>query len=293
MNLSCFAHCVHEKISARLQWILCFRPLPHRVAHPLNTKKKLWVLSEIDAKIEAIQTSPENQIYGEIKEGDTVIDVGANVGSWSLTAAQLTGTGGRVIAIEPVPEAYTCLARNTLGFSNIASYNLALGSRSSEAEVFTLFPHCCALSMRSVSRNDPDAIEATLSIARYFLGFLGFISTCGLYRSVHSFIVRRLLLCHSEQIECKVKTLSQIIEEQCLSSVDLVKVNVERDEEAVLEGVKDCHWPIIKAMTLQVHDLNGRVRRMEGVLRKKYSIVRVYQEKRFIGCSLWMIEAKR
>jgi FkbM family methyltransferase len=271
--------------------------------HPLHADRKIWVLSEVDARLEAIATSPSSHIYGKIDKGDTIIvDVGANLGSWTLTAAQLAGPTGTVIAIEPVPEAFSCLTRNAAmakamssGLGHISCLNVALGDERSEAESLTVFPRCCALSCLTRHRNDADAIEATLSIAGCFLKSrrLGFIASRSLYRWIHSFFVRVFFLSHSEEIRCKTTTLSQVIEEEGLLKVDLIKINVERGEEAVLRGVEDRHWPRIKAVTVQVHDLDGRVKRIGERLRGQFPMVRMYQEQRFVGCSLWMIEAKR
>lgn len=44
--------------------------------------------------------------------GDAVVDVGANVGYFTLLAAGAVGAAGRVDAFEPVPDVYTDLARN-------------------------------------------------------------------------------------------------------------------------------------------------------------------------------------
>jgi FkbM family methyltransferase len=38
-----------------------------------------------------------------IQPGDTVLDIGANIGLWSLVAARRVGAGGRLFALEPVP----------------------------------------------------------------------------------------------------------------------------------------------------------------------------------------------
>lgn len=47
-----------------------------------------------------------------IRAGDTVLDVGANIGAHTLPIARLVGTTGRVIAFEPTDYAFTKLAKN-------------------------------------------------------------------------------------------------------------------------------------------------------------------------------------
>lgn len=47
-----------------------------------------------------------------VREGDVVVDVGANVGQYSLLAARLCGASGRVLALEPNPAIFQSLRRN-------------------------------------------------------------------------------------------------------------------------------------------------------------------------------------
>jgi FkbM family methyltransferase len=47
-----------------------------------------------------------------LRPGDCMLDVGANVGFFSLLAAKCVGAGGRVIAFEPAPETRARLQRN-------------------------------------------------------------------------------------------------------------------------------------------------------------------------------------
>jgi FkbM family methyltransferase len=56
----------------------------------------------------------ERKIFSElIKEGDTVLDVGANIGFQSLLFSRLVGEKGMVYAFEPFPENFALLKKNT------------------------------------------------------------------------------------------------------------------------------------------------------------------------------------
>jgi FkbM family methyltransferase len=46
------------------------------------------------------------------REGETVVDVGANIGVFSLWAASLVGATGKIVSIEPTPVAFGYLQRN-------------------------------------------------------------------------------------------------------------------------------------------------------------------------------------
>jgi FkbM family methyltransferase len=65
-----------------------------------------------------------------VREGQTVVDVGANIGILSLAASWLAGPQGRVIAIEAHPKTYEALLDNLRlnGITNVESVNLAVGA---------------------------------------------------------------------------------------------------------------------------------------------------------------------
>ena len=48
----------------------------------------------------------------ELKQGQTVVDIGANIGYYALLEARQVGPTGRVYAIEPVPENFATLNKN-------------------------------------------------------------------------------------------------------------------------------------------------------------------------------------
>jgi FkbM family methyltransferase len=74
-----------------------------------------------------------------LRQGDVVMDVGANIGLMSLHAARLVGPEGRVWSFEPSPFILERLQENIAlnGFENVISaINVALGDRSEVREVF-------------------------------------------------------------------------------------------------------------------------------------------------------------
>ena len=50
--------------------------------------------------------------------------------------------------------------------------------------------------------------------------------------------------------------------------VDLLKVDVEGAEEAVLAGIPDATWPAIRQLVVEVHDVDGRLERLRRLLER-------------------------
>ena len=74
---------------------------------------------------------PEYRLLTEVLSPcDWVIDVGANIGHYTLKMSQLVGPEGRVIALEPIPRTFELLAANSAlsPCSNITLMNVAASS---------------------------------------------------------------------------------------------------------------------------------------------------------------------
>ena len=73
-----------------------------------------------------------------IKRGDTVIDVGANLGYFTVLGAELTGRKGKVVAVEPNPELAQMIKDSTLinGMQSFVEVcDFALSSPGDEAQL--------------------------------------------------------------------------------------------------------------------------------------------------------------
>jgi len=69
-----------------------------------------------------------------ISPGDTVVDIGANVGRYTLRMADLVGNGGRVLGFEPITRTFDLLSSNVVfgGFNNVSLFNCAITDRVAE-----------------------------------------------------------------------------------------------------------------------------------------------------------------
>lgn len=72
-----------------------------------------------------------------LSPGDWVLDVGANVGHYTMRMSELVGARGRVIAFEPVPDTFALLAANARMFThaNVSLLNVAASEHTAAVGV--------------------------------------------------------------------------------------------------------------------------------------------------------------
>lgn len=63
-------------------------------------------------KNKTFETFETTLVKKEIKKGDVVLDIGANIGYFTLVFSQIVGTNGKVFAFEPDPNNFALLKKN-------------------------------------------------------------------------------------------------------------------------------------------------------------------------------------
>ncbi len=73
-----------------------------------------------------------------VKSGDVVVDLGANIGYFTLLAAKLVGESGKVYSFEPEPRNYQYLVRNIElnGYRNVVAVQKAVADKPGTVKLF-------------------------------------------------------------------------------------------------------------------------------------------------------------
>ncbi len=128
--------------------------------------------------------------------GDTFVDVGANIGLMSVTAARCVGPSGQVLAFEPDSRNFPRLAsaRQANSVPQLLPIPLALGSHTGHITI-----------------NRAPGGDGGLSSIKEIPGFIG-----------------------GEQI--RLTTLDAMVDALCIDQINLIKIDVEGAEEDVVMG---------------------------------------------------------
>lgn len=183
-----------------------------------------------------------------------IIDVGANIGMFSLYAVRQSPQA-QVFAVEPVTELCSAIRANAyIHGASITVLNCAVGSAPGTAN-FTYYPNNTVMSGYF---GDPAEDQGTL---RAYLEKAHGIETNDV---LNRLTAERLT---SEQRTCPVITLTQLVERERISHIDLLKIDVEKAEQDVLAGMDARLWPMVAQIVIEVHDIEGRVDRIASELR--------------------------
>ena len=140
-----------------------------------------------------------NLIKNYLKPGMTFIDVGANIGYFTLMGATLVGREGNVIAFEPSPYAYRRL-ENTVNKNNISQVSLVQAGLSNSKSTLQLY-----IPSEKKGNHAPTMLKND----------------------------------DGQPINVPVYTLDEHLKDNNIMYVDLMKIDVEGFEPNVIEGARE------------------------------------------------------
>ena len=228
---------------------------------PRRAQQPLWGLSSLHALpdgavVAHLNRNETDYIYHEIfelqaylrhgitiQDGDCIVDAGANIGLFTVFASRLA-RDLRVIAFEPNPAAFACLAANAGAWgSGVRCLPVGLSRDSGTAEL-TFFEGLSLLSGFYA-----DAATEREVVKNYVLNQQGEGAAAAPVAAIDALIDDRL---HAKTVTAQLRRLSDVLAEEGITRIDLLKINVEKSELDVLMGLSADDWPKIRQLVIEV-----------------------------------------
>tara|TARA_R110002124_G_scaffold81978_1_gene215508 strand:- start:140 stop:2812 length:2673 start_codon:yes stop_codon:yes gene_type:complete len=175
-----------------------------------------------------------------INDNDVIFDVGANIGMFSIFASNVA-KNLNIYAFEPAQNVYDILKLNLQYYNKnalIFSYGI---SNKIGISKFTYLPEVSVMSSIYSSKEESRSlIKNTLSKK---------------FKAINSDEIEQYVESKLNEIKTTISltTISNIIEEYNITTINLLKVDVEKSELDVINGIKSKHWAIINQVVLEVH----------------------------------------
>jgi len=220
------------------QWLLdrfySNKPSSLRTVDLGNYSQIVWINENLGRKIHLgiFEKDETNLFKSHIKSGDTILDVGANIGYFTSLFAHLVGAEGKVIAIEPIPENsklidLNCLINRYQG--RVINVHSAVGDENFSG---------------SIKFNRTSETQC------------GFVDT-GSDRTIGD----RYKPLLNNIIEVPIRSLDSILQEKGINGIDVLKMDIEGFEYKALLGMKsllenESSKPRLMLIELFDHHLN-------------------------------------
>jgi FkbM family methyltransferase len=155
-----------------------------------------------------------------VKPGQTVYDVGANIGFFTMLCSRLVGPQGKVYAFEPIPQNLVTLRHNIAlnGLTNVVVVDKALSASTGTAEMFVSpWSAFHSLNVEGASKQENHGAEAG-------------------------------------EIVVETVTLDEFVEREGAPPPDLIKIDVEGAELIVVQGMRETLRSKQPLLLCELHD---------------------------------------
>jgi polyketide synthase PksN len=222
-----------------------------------------------------------------VPPGGVVLDIGANIGMFSLYAAQKF-PGAKMMCFEPAPHCLERLRVNVATLGDAARvFPTALGQTTGDVE-FSYYPHYSILSgMHADEAQDLEVLRAGAR-TQYEQKY----GSAPGERELEFLVGTKLQ--GRQTFRCPITTLSQVLATEGITRVALAKIDVERAENAIIAGIADSDWPKIDQIVVEVHDQGNREHEvMAEMLKGRGYGVGLFTEPTLKNSDIYVVVAKR
>lgn len=213
-----------------------------------------------------------------VKADSVIFDVGANIGVMGVRMVQRYPQA-QVYSFEPIPPIYEVLKANAQrhGAGRFHTFNCGVGAGPGRLK-FTYYPNSPALSTSNPEQWDKDpealvrAVKGSTQHAPPQLRWTRFLPGF-----IHRIVAKRMRT-GGIQVDCPLRTISDVVAEQKVDRIDLLKIDCEGAEWDVLMGIAPTDWPKVQQVVVEVHDTNGRADQVKALL-KTHGFIKIVGEK--------------
>ena len=212
-----------------------------------------------------------------LRDSDCVFDIGANVGLFTMFVHE-SCANAKTFSFEPIPQTFAALKTNVELYGlNARVYECGL-SKGAGTATFTFYPHVSASSGMYA-----DAI-AEEQVTRAFMTN----QDVRLADYADELMEGRF---ESQTFTCQLRTVSEVIRENNVERIDLLKLDVEKSELDVLMGIDADDWKKIDQVVMEIHDIGGRLKIVTDMLEEHGFNYVLDQDAAFINTGLYHIYA--
>lgn len=239
----------------------------------------------------------------EVKDGDVIFDIGANIGLFGLTAYDLCHKDATVYCFEPVPATYDDLEKNLASVDpdKLKAYRVGFSNTTGKLE-FTHYPNAPGLSTiypenmqigleQMIENIDNNMTELPdFFVDRKEIQEEGKQSRFNKMRTI--FGLKTVF--QETKIYCDVMKLSEFLENEKIEKIDLLKIDVNGSELDILEGIKSDDFSKIEKIVIEVPLGGEKLVSVELLLKKNgFQSVKIQEQNPVInkGLSYYIVYA--
>ena len=212
-----------------------------------------------------------------LTDGSCVFDVGANIGLFTLFVQQRY-PNAQVYAFEPIPPICETL-RNNIDLYGMKAHLFQYGLSNGPGEAEFTFYHSFCLREHMPNTGNEEVTRATLRNQGELLA-----------QYSDELLANRF---KSETFTCQLRNRSEVIRENAIQHIDLLKIDVEKSELDVLNGIQEEDWQKIEQIVVEVHDQHGHLALVIGLLRRHDYYLTVEQADLLTNTGLYTVYARR